>query len=143
MRHYETLYIVSPELSDEDYKAVLNKYKDLIDREKGVIVRLDEWGKRKLAYELRKFDNGSYVLMDYCGGPGITVELERDLKLDDRVLKYQTVKLADNVDPEALIRKQKEAENETAATEDQAPEKEEVVQDEGIESDQEVNNGVQ
>ena len=143
MRHYETLYIVSPELSDEDYKAVLNKYKDLIDREKGVIVRLDEWGKRKLAYELRNFDNGSYVLMDYCGGPGITVELERDLKLDDRVLKYQTVKRADNVDPEALIRKQKEAEKETAATEDQAPEKEEAIQDEGIESDQEVNNGVQ
>ena len=143
MRHYETLYIVSPELSDEDYKAVLNKYKDLIDREKGVIVRLDEWGKRKLAYELRNFDNGSYVLMDYCGGPGITDELERDLKLDDRVLKYQTVKLADNVDPEALIRKQKEAEKETAATEDQAPEKEEAIQDEGIESDQEVNNGVQ
>ena len=143
MRHYETLYIVSPELSDEDYKAVLNKYKDLIDREKGVIVRLDEWGKRKLAYELRKFDNGSYILMDYCGGPGITVELERDLKLDDRVLKYQTVKLADNVDPEALMRKQKEAEKETAATEDQAPEKEEAIQDEGIESDQEVNNGVQ
>lgn len=143
MRHYETLYIVSPELSDEDYKAVLNKYKDLIDREKGVIVRLDEWGKRKLAYELRNFDNGSYVLMDYCGGPGITVELERDLKLDDRVLKYQTVKRADNVDPEALIRKQKEAEKETATTEDQAPEKEEAIQDEGIESDQEVNNGVQ
>ena len=143
MRHYETLYILSPELGDEDYKTVLNKYKDLIERKKGVIVKLDEWGKRKLAYELKKFDQGSYVLMDYCGGPGITADLERDLKLDDRVLKFQTVKLADNVDPEALVQKEKEAEKETAVTEDQAPEKEEAVQDEGIKSDQEVDNGIQ
>lgn len=144
MRHYETLYIISPELGDEDYKAVVNKYKDLIDREKGVIINFEEWGKRKLAYELRKFDQGSYILMDYCGGPGITAELERDLKLDDRVLKYQTVKLADSVDSEALIQKEKETEKESAETEDRPFEKEEaVVQDEEIKSDQEVENGIQ
>ena len=143
MRHYETLYITSPELGDEDYKAVLKKFKDLIEKEKGVIVKLEEWGKRKLAYGLKKFDQGSYVLMDYCGGPGITTILERDLKLDDRVLKHQTVKLADNVDPEALIQREEEAKKETVAPEDQAPEKEEAVQDEETKSDQEVNNGIQ
>ena len=112
-------------------------------REKGLIVRLEEWGKQRLAYLVKRFDRGAYVLMDYCGGPGITVKLERDLKLDDRVLKYQTVKLADKVDPQTLIQKEEEPKKETAAAEDQALEKEEeTVQDEEIESDQEVNSGI-
>jgi len=147
MKHYETLYIISPELGDEDYKAVVAKHKDLIEKEKGVIVKLDEWGKRRLAYQLKKFDQGFYVLMDYCGGAGITAEVARALKLDDKILKYQTVKLGDNVNLEDLIEKpeevEKEAAEEAATTEEQAPEKEEVVQDEDVKPDQEVDNGIQ
>ena len=94
MRHYETLYIISPELGDEDYKAVVDKHRGLIEKEKGVIVKLDEWGKRRLAYALKKFDQGFYVLMDYCGERGLTDEIARALKLDDRVLKYQTLSSA-------------------------------------------------
>ena len=145
MKHYETLYIVNPDLDEEDYKAVVGKFKDLVEKEKGVIVKLDEWGKQRLAYMIKKVDQGVYVLMDYCGGPGITAELERDLKLDDRVLKYQTVKLADEVDPEALVHKEEEAKEETAPTEVQAEEKEEAAQDEKTESDvtdKGVNNGI-
>jgi len=147
MKHYETLYIISPELGDEDYKAVVAKHKDLIEKEKGVIVKLDEWGKRRLAYELKKFDQGFYVLMDYCGGAGITAEVARALKLDDKILKYQTIKLGDNVNPEDLIEKpeevEEEAAEEAATTEEQAPEKEEAVQDEDVEPDQEVDHGIQ
>jgi small subunit ribosomal protein S6 len=146
MKQYETLYIVNPELDDENYKAVVDKFRDLIEKEKGVIVKLEEWGKQRLAYLVKKFDQGSYVLMDYCGGSGITAELERDLKLDDRVLKYQTVKLADDVEPQALIEKEEEAKRETAPTEDQAQEKEETAQEEKTESDtsdKEVTNGIQ
>ncbi|MGD9075761.1 MAG: 30S ribosomal protein S6 [Desulfobacteraceae bacterium] len=145
MRHYETLYIVNPELDDENYKAVVDKFKDLIEKEKGVIVKLEEWGKQRLAYLVKKFNQGSYVLMDYCGGSGITAELERDLKLDDRVLKYQTVKLADDVEPQALIQKEEEAKGETAPSEDQAQEEEETAKEEKSESDTSdkgVNNGV-
>jgi small subunit ribosomal protein S6 len=145
MKHYETLYIVNPELDEEDYKAVVGKFKDLIEKEKGVIVKLDEWGKQRLAYPIKKADQGAYVLMDYCGGAGVTAVLERDLKLDDRILKYQTVKLADEVEPQALVQKEEEAKEETAPTEDQAQEKEETAQDEKIESDtsdKEVKNGI-
>ena len=145
MRHYETLYIVNPELDDENYKAVVDKFRDLIEKEKGVIVKLEEWGKQRLAYLVRKFDQGAYVLMDYCGGPGVTAVLERDLKLDDRILKYQTVKLADEVDPQALVQKEEEAKKETAEKEEEAQEIEETAQDEKIESDtseKEVNNGI-
>ncbi len=146
MKHYETLYIVNPELDDENLKAVVDKFRDLIEKEKGVIVKLEEWGKQRLAYLVKKFDQGSYVLMDYCVGPGITAELERDLKLDDRILKYQTVKLADDVEPQALVQKEEEVKKETAPTEDQAQEEEETAQEEKIESDtsdKEVNNGIQ
>jgi small subunit ribosomal protein S6 len=147
MKHYETLYIISPELGDEDYKAVVAKHKDLIEKEKGVIIKLDEWGKRRLAYELKKFDQGFYVLMVYCGEAGIASELARALKLDDKVLKFQTIKLSDNVNPEDLIEKPEQVEEEPAeeapATEEQAPEKEETIQDEDEKPDQEVDNGIQ
>ena len=91
----------------------MKKFRDLIDTLKGVIVKVEEWGKQKLAYQLKKFDSGFYVLMDYCGDPGITVELERNLKLDERILKYQTIQLADKADPEALIRKEEEKKEES------------------------------
>ena len=145
MKHYETLYIVNPELDEEDHKAVVGKFKDLIEKEKGVIVKLEEWGKQRLAYQIKKLDQGAYILLDYCGGPGITAVLERDLKLDDRILKYQTVKLADDVDPQTLVQKEEEIKEETAPTEDQAQEKEETAQTEKIESDtsdKEVKNGI-
>ena len=145
MKHYETLYIVNPELDEENYKAVIDKFRDLIEKEKGVIVKLEEWGKQRLAYLVKKFDQGAYVLMDYCGGPGVTAVLERDLKLDDRILKFQTVKLADEVDPEALVQKEEEAKKEIAEKEEEAQEIEETAQDEKIESDtseKEVNNGI-
>ena len=147
MRRYETIYIVDPTIKDEDHQGVIKKFQNLIEKEKGVIVKLDEWGKRRLAYQLRKFDQGFYVLMDYCGGAGITAEVARALKLDDKILKYQTVKLGDNVNPEDLIEKpeeiEKEAAEEAATTEEQAPEKEEAVQDEDVKPDQEVDNGIQ
>ena len=152
MRHFETLYIISPELGDEDYKAVVAKHKDLIEKEKGVIIKLEEWGKRRLAYELKKFDQGFYVLMDYCGEAGITAELTRALKLDDKVLKYQTIKLGDNVNPEDLLKEStkqveekaaEEAVEEAATTKDQTPEKEEASQEEDLEPDQEVYHGIQ
>ncbi len=145
MKHYETLYIVNPELDDENYKAAVDKFRDLIEKKKGVIVKLDEWGKQRLAYLVKKFDQGAYVLIEYCGGPGVTAELERDLKLDDRILKYQTVKLADEVDPQALLQKEEETKKETATKEEQAKEITETAQDEKVESDasdKEVNNGI-
>jgi len=108
MKHYETIFIITPNLGDEEYGETLSKFRDLIDKSNSVIVKVDEWGKQKLAYALKKFDSGFYVLVDYCGDPELIVELERGLKLDERILKYQTVKLADKADPEALIREAQE-----------------------------------
>jgi small subunit ribosomal protein S6 len=108
MKHYETIFIANPNLNDEEYGDILTKFRDSTEKLKGVIIKTEEWGKQKLAYQLKKFDNGFYVLVEYCGEPGMTAELERNLTLDERVLKYQTVKLADKADPEALIQKERE-----------------------------------
>ena len=102
MRYYETLYIINPDLPDDDYRGVVIKFNDLVGKHKGVLTKVDEWGIKSLAYSVQKFNRGSYVLLQYCGEPGITAELKREMGLDDRVIKYQTIKLSDNADPEAL-----------------------------------------
>ena len=108
MRYYETLYIVHPDLADDDYREVVAKFTNLVEKEKGVVIKVEEWGKKTLAYEVKKFDKGSYVLLQYCGEPAILGELKREMGLDDRVLKYQTIKLSDHADPEALKAKGEE-----------------------------------
>ena len=129
MRNYETIYITNPNLSEDEYKESINKFNTLIEKQKGVIIRTEEWGKQKLAYELKKFDTGTYVLVNYCGDPGVPAELERSLKLDDRILLYQTVKLADEVDPQELILKEKKDIKESTAEEEPPLEKKEEISD--------------
>lgn len=117
MRQYETIFIVNPTLAEETYREAVNKFKNIIQKQKGVIVKAEEWGTQRLAYTVRKFDKGAYVLFNYCGDAGVSSELERELKLDDRVLKYQTVKLEEDVDPQALMTKEKEGKKEPEAKE--------------------------
>jgi small subunit ribosomal protein S6 len=112
MRHYETIYILNPNLSDEEYHEIIDKFNKLIETQKGVIIKRQEWGKQRLAYAINKFNNGFYVLVGFCANPGVTAELERNCKIDDRILKYQTIKIADNADPQELLLKEKEAQKE-------------------------------
>jgi small subunit ribosomal protein S6 len=131
MKYYETLYLINPNLADEVYEDVVSKFNNVIEKNEGIFIEVDEWGKKTLAYKIKKFDKGYYVLLRYCGNPGITAELKRILKLDERVLKYQTVKLSDNADPDAL--KAKIEEGKTKAGED-----EEIVEEESTEIDGET-----
>jgi small subunit ribosomal protein S6 len=105
MRYYETLYLINPNLADDEYSDVVTKFKDFVEKNKGVIVKVDEWGKKTLAYAVKKFDKGYYVLLSYCGEPDLIALLKREFKLDERIIKYQTVKLSDSEDPEALKQK--------------------------------------
>jgi len=141
MRYYETLYIVNPNLADEDYKEVVAKFSGLVEKNEGVVTKADEWGKKSLAYTVKKHDKGYYVLLQYCGEPGITDRLKRDLKLDDRVLKYQTIRLSDHVDPEAI---KAEARREVAKTDETPTTSEEInpKEEEMTEKDQEGENAI-
>jgi small subunit ribosomal protein S6 len=108
MRYYETLYIINPDLPEEEYKDVLDKFNSLIENSGGMVIKVDEWGKKTLAYDVKKFNKGYYVLLQYCGEPDVLTELKRIFKLDERILKYQTIKLSNNANPEALKAKAEE-----------------------------------
>ncbi len=141
MRYYETIFIVNPDLSDDEYQAVLTRAKEVIERRKGVFVKLQEWGKHRLAYAIKKQERGTYVLLNYCGEGGTSSELERLLKLDERVLKSMTIKLEDAVDPEELLRKEMEAQTEQAPTGEETSDQEPEGQSGNTESTEGESNG--
>jgi small subunit ribosomal protein S6 len=142
MRHYEIVYIINPNMSDDENRDIIQKFNSLMEGRNAVIIKTQEWGKQRLAYSVQKFYYGFYVLVDFCADSGVTAELERNLKLDDRILKYQTVKLADKADPEELILKEKEAGKESLQEENQDVEEQPAVQEEEIkEEESEVKNG--
>jgi small subunit ribosomal protein S6 len=101
VRRYETIFITHPDLSEEDQNQLLEKIRSLMGSLKAEIIRLDDWGQKKLSYEIRKNNRGRYFLMDYVAAPEVVREWERNLRLNDRILKYQTVKLSDEMTPEA------------------------------------------
>ena len=102
MRYYETLYLIRPDLDPETYKSVVEKYNKIIEENKGIITKVEEWGKKELAYEVEKFKDGFYVLVRFCGDADLPEKLQRDFRLDERVLKFIVIKLKDRVNPEEL-----------------------------------------
>ncbi|MBP8644902.1 MAG: 30S ribosomal protein S6 [Syntrophobacteraceae bacterium] len=93
MRKYETFFIVDPDLPDEVNSAIDEKLQSIIQSNGGSVLSYVPWGKRKLAYPIKKRTRGHYVLMEYAGGSSLVAELERNLRLDERIIKFLTVKL--------------------------------------------------
>ena len=135
MRRYETVFIVPPDSSEEELQAVADKFRGVITGMNGKVAAYDEQGKKSLAYNIKKQSKGYYVLMDYLGHADAVAELERNMRLDDRILKYLTVKLADQVDPATVEaekpKRKKEAEKTEVAEEvAQSPEAQESEEEE-------------
>lgn len=103
MRRYETIYITHPEQSEEDLSALQEKLRSIMASLKGEWIKLEDWGLKKLGYELRKNTRGHYFLIEYLGAADLVRELERNLRLNDRVLKFQTVRIDSQGSPEAGI----------------------------------------
>ena len=102
MRRYETIFIADNDLSEEDRSPIFEKLKDLIQQHSGLLVMVDEWGGKKLAYEIKKKARGYYVRLDYCGSGTLVNEIERFFRIDDRILKFMTVLLDKDVDIETV-----------------------------------------
>ncbi len=102
MRRYETIYIVRPNVGEEGFADTINKTSAIIENYGGTVLKVDEWGLKKLAYLIKKQRQGYYIYVDYAGTPAAVVEMERIFKIDDRIIKFMTVKLADSCDPLAL-----------------------------------------
>jgi len=92
-RMYETIYIVKPDLNDEENKALTTRINEVIEKMNGDVRKLEDWGVRKLAYPINKVARGRYMYLRSDGDAALIAELERRLRLDDRVIRYQTVKL--------------------------------------------------
>ncbi|MEA3428122.1 MAG: 30S ribosomal protein S6 [Thermodesulfobacteriota bacterium] len=120
MRRYETIIIVDPDLSDEQRLSVFEKLKNLIVEQDGFLVIVDEWGSKRLAYEIKKRSHGYYVRLDFCGTGALVNEMERFLRIDDSVLKYMTVLLDKDADVERIKKQMDEAEASKAEAEAEA-----------------------
>jgi len=102
MRRYETVWVVNGDLPDEEVKATIDKFTRIITGQGGVLVGVEEWGRRKLAYKIGNTLRGSYVMADFAGLPAVVKELERNYRIDDRVIRYLTIKKSDKVNLGAL-----------------------------------------
>ena len=102
MRRYETIFIADNDLPEEERSPIFEKLKDLINQHSGLLVMVDEWGGKRLAYEIRKKAHGYYVRLDYCGSGTLVDEIERFFRIDDRILKYMTVLLDKDIDIESI-----------------------------------------
>lgn len=105
MRRYETICITKPNLSENDITAVVDRSTAIIEQDGGSILNIDRWGLKKLTYLINKESQGYYVLSEYLGTPQAVNEIERIYRIDDRVMKYLTVKLDDDYDPEVAAAK--------------------------------------
>lgn len=95
MRKFETLLLLSPELSAESREGILAALTGIIEREGGKPVEVDQWGMRDLAYPVHKLMRGFYVRLVYEAPAALVAELERNIRITDGIFKFITVKLAD------------------------------------------------
>ena len=114
MRRYETIVILRPGLSEDEVSAVIDKATETITSFDGSIVENDKWGLKKLAYPIKKEPQGYYVYLEYAGVPAAVDEMERLFRIDDRVLKYLTIKTQD------IFSKDFDEQRKKAATESKA-----------------------
>ncbi len=95
MRKFETLLLLSPELSTEPRTALLESLKEIIAREGGKVLVEDHWGMRDLAYPVQKQMRGYYVRVEFAAPGTLVAELERNIRIADGIFKFVTIKLAD------------------------------------------------
>lgn len=112
-RKYETIFILDPDLEEGAAQSAIEKIKGIITQGNGEILKVEDWGKRKLAYEVKKKSKGHYLLIHFSGTPALLSELERNYRVMDAVIKFQSIRLDE-----------REASDSTASAPDDQPEAE-------------------
>ncbi|PIE06289.1 MAG: 30S ribosomal protein S6 [Sorangium cellulosum] len=98
-RDYEAIYILRPDIEPEAATKISNRISEVLAREKGKLVKVESWGRRKLAYPVRKFRRGIYIYLRFHGNTNLVAEFERNLRMQrDAVLKFMTILIAKEVD---------------------------------------------
>ena len=93
MNQYETVFILTPVLSDVQVKEAVEKFKGILTAEGAEIINEENWGMKKLAYQIEKKSTGFYQLLEFKADPSVIEKLELNFRRDERVIRYITVKL--------------------------------------------------
>ncbi len=129
MNYYEKIIILDPNLDDSAAEEIIGKIKDVIIKQGGEIFKVDNWGRRSLAYELNKQQKGNYTLLHFKAPPSTVLEIEKSCKVLDSILKFMVIKLTKKKQIESILPIP------AANTEEAAPAGEEGVQaEEGVTS---------
>ncbi len=121
VREYETIYLLKAETPDDQVEEIKERLRGVVAREGGKVIRFTNQGKRKTAFPVSKNAKALYMHCLYVGKPGLVAEFERNLKMIDTVTKFQSVKVAEDVDFDA---RQVEADVKIAPVEDEKPREE-------------------
>ena len=95
MRNYEVMYIIKPGFEDDKYAEIIEKYNALIQSNGGEVLKVEPWGRRRLAYEINKLREGYYVLLQIMAAPELPQELERNFKIADDIMRYLVVRVGE------------------------------------------------
>ena len=117
MRYYEMIFILHPNIPEEELPVITEKVTAVISRNKGEVIKLDNWGKKRCAHTIKKCSKGYFFLLYFMANPTILQELDKTLRYDEKVLRYQTV-ITEKEKIEAL---QKETENQEKAVAEPLP----------------------
>lgn len=101
VREYETIYVLKAETPDEQVDEIKERLRAVVAREGGKVIRFTNQGRRKTAFPIAKSPRAVFMHCLYVGNPGLVGEVERNLKMIDPVVKYQSIRLADGVDFDA------------------------------------------
>jgi small subunit ribosomal protein S6 len=101
-REYETIYILRPDIDADGAERIGSRLAEVVGRESGRLTKVETWGRRRLAYDIAKHRRGVYVYLKYLGGGKVVSEIERNLRLSDGVLKYQTVLVRNDVEVQGV-----------------------------------------
>ncbi len=98
LREYETIFLVRPDLAEDLVDKIVERMRGIVHRDGGKVIKVENWGKKKTAYEVKKNLRAIYIRFLYLGEVKQVAEFERNLRMTDDVLKYQSVKVAENVE---------------------------------------------
>ncbi|MCD6486797.1 MAG: 30S ribosomal protein S6 [Syntrophobacterales bacterium] len=144
LRRYETIFIVRSDLQSDEMNSLIDRYAGVIVSLDGKTIKVENWGKRRLAYPIEKMQDGVYVRIDFVAQHKVVIEIERKFKIDDNVLRFQTVKLSDKVNLEEIereiadtLKKEEERKKEEQRKEEQRKEEQEKEEQEKEEQEKE------
>jgi small subunit ribosomal protein S6 len=130
MRLYETAFLITPKLEEEETEKLIGKMAEVVKKKKGKMVNIEKWGKRKLAYPINKLDEAVYVFFHYEGEPEIPHELQRRFRQTETVLRYLTLKKDEQIQPRKKTKTGKKTKTKTAEEKVKTEEKQEIVPEE-------------